>query len=43
MEQWKKVSWSDESCFLLLHVEEGVHLLPEEHLAHLDIILVPDT
>ncbi|KAK3560711.1 hypothetical protein QTP86_014737, partial [Hemibagrus guttatus] len=34
-EQWKKVAWSDESCFLLHHVDVRVRvrLLPEEHMA----------
>uniref|UniRef100_A0AAQ6A5D1 DBB domain-containing protein n=1 Tax=Amphiprion ocellaris TaxID=80972 RepID=A0AAQ6A5D1_AMPOC len=33
MEQWKKMVWSDESCFLLHHVEGWVRHLPEEHMA----------
>jgi len=34
-EQWKKVAWSDESCFLLHHVDAQVvvHHLPGEHMA----------
>ncbi len=34
-EQWKKVAWSNESCFLL-HLVDGrvcVHCLPGEHMA----------
>ncbi|KAK3568332.1 hypothetical protein QTP86_004231 [Hemibagrus guttatus] len=35
MEQWKKVTWSDESRFPLRHVDGRVHvrLLPGEHMA----------
>ncbi|KAK3531598.1 hypothetical protein QTP70_024987 [Hemibagrus guttatus] len=35
IEQWKKVDWSDESCFLLHHVDDRVrvHHLPGEHMA----------
>ncbi|KAK3547569.1 hypothetical protein QTP86_025468 [Hemibagrus guttatus] len=35
MEPWKKVAWSDESCFLLHHVDGWVrvHLLPGKHIA----------
>ncbi|ROL55318.1 Transposable element Tc1 transposase [Anabarilius grahami] len=34
-EQWKKVAWSDETCFLLHHVDGRVHVcrLPGEHMA----------
>ena len=32
-EQWKKVVWSDESCFLLHHVDGRVRRLPGEHMA----------
>ncbi|KAK3559176.1 hypothetical protein QTP86_005072 [Hemibagrus guttatus] len=32
MEQWKKVAWSDESCFLLHHVD-GLRRLLGEHMA----------
>ena len=35
MEQWKKVAWSDESCFLLRHVDGQVCVchLPGRHMA----------
>ncbi|KAK3553071.1 hypothetical protein QTP86_031172 [Hemibagrus guttatus] len=34
-EEWKKVAWSDESRFLLNHVDGRVHVhrLPGEHVA----------
>jgi len=32
-EQWKKVAWSDESCFLLHHMDGRVRHLPGEHMA----------
>ncbi len=33
MEQWKKGSWSDESHFLLHHLDGCVRCLPGEHMA----------
>ncbi|KAK3516948.1 hypothetical protein QTP70_028239, partial [Hemibagrus guttatus] len=34
-EQWKKVAWSDETCFLFHHMDGRVcvHRLPGEHMA----------
>lgn len=33
VEQWKKAAWSDESCFLLHHVDDRVRHLPVEEMA----------
>ncbi len=33
MERWKKVVWSDESCFLLYHIDGWVCRLPREEMA----------